>query len=83
MIIGISDIHPEKGLTSPDREEAIIKRLMIERGKRRIVLADSYKLNTARTYHVASLGDMDYIVTEDDKVESIRQNWPGCTCEVI
>ena len=83
VVIGISDIHPEKGLTSPDREEAMIKRFMIERGKQRIVLADSYKLNTARTYQVASLGDIDYIVTEDDKVDYIKQTWIGCTCKII
>jgi len=82
VIIGISDIHPEKGLTSPDREEAMIKRFMIERGEKRVVLADSYKLNTARTYQVASLGDIDYIVTEDDKVDYIKQHW-NCPCEVI
>lgn len=82
-VIGISDIHPEKGLTSPDREEAIIKRFIIERGQKRIVLADSYKLNTARAYHVASLGDIDYIVTEDDKIDYIKQNWENCPCEVI
>jgi len=83
VIIGISDIHPEKGLTSPDREEAMIKRFMIERGKKRIVLADSYKLNTARSYHVASLGDMDYIVTENDKVDYIKQNWPDYSSKII
>lgn len=83
VIIGISDIHPEKGLTSPDREEAMVKRFMLERGKKRIVLADSYKLNTARTYQVASLGDIDYIVTEDDKVSYLKQHWVNCPCEII
>lgn len=83
VIIGISDIHPEKGLTCPDREEALIKRSMIERGVKRIILADSYKLDTARTYQVASLGDIDYIVTEDDKVDYIRENWPKYSYEVI
>lgn len=83
VIIGISDIHPEKGLTTPDREEAMIKRFMIERGQKRIVLADSYKLNTARTYHVASLGDIDYIVTENDKVDYLKQHWPNCPCKII
>lgn len=83
VIIGISDIHPEKGLTCPDREEAMIKRCMIDRGTKRIILADSYKLDTARTYHVASLGEIDYIVTEDDKVDYIKQNWPKYSYEVI
>lgn len=83
VVIGISDLHPEKGLTCPDREEAMIKRCMIERGAKRIILADSYKLDTARTYHVASLGDIDYIVTEDDKVNYIKQHWPKYSYEVI
>lgn len=61
----------------------MIKRFMIERGKKRIVLADSYKLNTARAYHVASLGDIDYLVTEDDKVNYIKQHWHDCPCEII
>lgn len=82
-VIGISDIHPEKGLTLPDREEAMIKRFIIERGQKRVVLADGYKLNTARAYHVASLGDIDYIVTENDKVDYLRQSWPDCPCKII
>ena len=83
VVLGISDIHPEKGLTCPDREEAMIKRSMIERGIKNIILADSYKLDTARTYRVASLGEVDYIVTEDDKVDYIKQNWPKYSYEVI
>lgn len=83
VVLGISDIHPEKGLTCPDREEAMIKRCMIEQGIRRVVLADSYKLDTARTYHVASLADIDYIVTEDSKVDYIKQYWPKYSYEVI
>lgn len=83
VILGISDIHPEKGLTCPDREEAMIKRCMIERGVKRVILADSYKLDTARAYQVASLGDIDYIVTEDDKIDYIKQKWPKLTYEVI
>ncbi len=83
VILGISDIHPEKGLTCPDREEAMIKRCMLEQGANRIILADGHKLGTARTYHVASLGDIDYIVTEDDKVDYIKQHWPKYSYEVI
>jgi DeoR/GlpR family transcriptional regulator of sugar metabolism len=83
VILGISDIHPEKGLTCPDREEAMIKRCMIERGAKRIILVDSYKLDKARTYQVASLAEIDYIVTEDDKVEYIQQHWPKHSYKVI
>lgn len=83
VILGISDVHPEKGLTCPDREEAMIKRCMIERGIKRLILADSDKLGTARTYHVASLADIDYIVTEDNKVAYIKQHWPKYSYEVL
>lgn len=83
VVIGISDVHPERGLTTPDREEAMIKRSMIERGLKRIVLAESYKLNTARAYHVASLGEIDYIVTEDEKIDYIKQHWPRYKYEVL
>lgn len=83
VVIGISDIHPDKGITCPDREEAMIKRSIIERGQKTIVIADSYKLGTARTYTVASLGDIDYLVTEDDKVRYIKENWPKYSYEVI
>lgn len=76
LVLGISDVHPQQGLTDPDREEAMMKRLMIERARKRIILADSYKLNTAEAYTVASLGDIDYLVTEDCKIDYIKQHWP-------
>lgn len=83
VLVGVSDLHPQEGLTTSDREEAIIKRTMIERGIKRVVIADGNKLNTARNFHVASLREIDYIVTEDSKVEYIKQNWPKYSYEVI
>lgn len=38
-----------------------MKRLMIERARKRIILADSYKLNMAEAYTVASPEDIDYL----------------------
>lgn len=75
LVLGISNVHPQQGLSCPDREEAFVKRLMIERARQRIIIADSHKLNTAETYSVASLGDIDYLVTEEDKIDWIRKNW--------
>ena len=57
-------------------EMCIRDRLMIERAQKRIILADGYKLNTAEAYSVASLGDIDYLVTEDCKIDYIKQHWP-------
>ena len=75
LVLGISNVHPQQGLTCPDREEAFVKRLMVERARQRVVIANSLKLNTAETYTVASLGDVDYLVTEDEKIDHIRKSW--------
>ncbi len=83
VIVGVSDLHPQKGLTTSDREEAIIKRSMLMQGGKRVVLATGEKLNTARNFHIASLAEIDYIVTEDDKVEHIREHWPAYTYRVL
>lgn len=83
VIVGVSDIHPQKGLTTSDREEAIIKRCMMKQGGKRVVLATGEKLNTARNYHVASLAEIDYIVTENNKVDYIKQHWPPYAYQVL
>lgn len=76
LVLGVCSVHPQQGLTAPDREESMIKRLMVERAQKRIVLADNHKLNRAEVYTVASLGDIDYLVTEENKVDYIKENWP-------
>ena len=81
--MGVSDLHPQKGVTTSDREEALIKRCMLKQGGRRVVLATAAKLGTARNFHVASLAEIDYIVTEDSKVEYIRREWPAGTYRVL
>lgn len=83
VIVGVSDIHPQKGLTTSDREEAMIKRCMIKQGAKRVVLASGEKLDTVRNYHVASLAEIDYIVTENSKVDYIRQHWPSYSYQVL
>ena len=56
---------------------------MIKQGGRCAVLAGGEKLDTARNYHVASLAEIDYIVTEDGKVDYIRGHWPKGTYKVL
>jgi hypothetical protein len=75
-IVGISDIHPEKGLMTTIQEEAIVKRSFIEQGGNRVAIATSNKLNTAHHYRFASLSEIDYLIVEDDHKADILQNWP-------
>lgn len=83
VIVGVSDLHPEKGLTTDYREEALIKRCMVKRGGKRVVTATAEKLGTARSFHIASLNEIDLIVTEDSEVERLRAEWPQGRYEVI
>lgn len=83
VIVGVSDIHPQKGLTTSDREEALIKRSMVMQGAKRVVLASGEKLDTARNYQVASLAEIDYLITENRKVDYIRENWPSYSYKVL
>lgn len=82
-IVGVSDIHPEKGLTTDNREEAIIKRCMVAQGGKRVVFAGSEKLDRARSFFVASLSEIDYIITENGKVDYIKRNWPPHSYQVL
>lgn len=75
LLLGICSVHPQIGLTAPDREESYLKGLMIERAAKTIVMADNHKINTAHQYLIGSLNDIDYLVVEDDMKEEIRKNW--------
>ena len=83
LVLGISNVHPHQGLTGPDREGGYDETPHDGTCAKRIILADSHKLNTAEAYSVASLGDIDYLVTEDSKVDYIRQNWPKSSYQVL
>ena len=75
-IIGVSDLHPTEGLFCIKREEALIKRCMLMRCGKRVVMASSEKLDKARTFQIATLNDIDYIVTDDKGATHIRDTWP-------
>ena len=77
LVLGVSNVHPQRGLTVPNREEALLKKQMIEQARKVVILADSHKLNTAETYNVASLQKVDVVVVETDQVYSIQKDWPS------
>lgn len=82
-VIGVSDIHPTEGLFCIIREEALIKRRMLECGNKRVVMASAKKLDRARTYQIAALADITYLVTDDKSAERIRRTWPQGDWQVI
>lgn len=75
-IVGVSDIHPDKGLMTTIQEEALMKRGFIEQGGKKVVIATSNKLNTADHYRFGSLSEIDYLVIEDERRQEILTEWP-------
>lgn len=82
-IVGVSDIHPEKGLMTTLQEEAIVKRSFIEQGGNRVAIVTSNKLNTAHHYRFASLSEIEYLVVEDDRRNGIIESWPQLRYTVL
>jgi DeoR family fructose operon transcriptional repressor len=62
--LGTNGISLERGLTSPDPEEAATKRLMLAAARRRILLADHTKVGLVRLCKHGELRDVDLLITD-------------------
>lgn len=67
--IGTNAIHPEEGLSTPNIDEASIKRKMIACANKAILLADSSKVGDVNLVKFASLKDIDLFITDDQASE--------------
>jgi len=63
-VLGICSLHPDVGVTTPDDEEAYVKRAMVASAGEVIALATADKLRTASAWVVAQLADIDHLVTD-------------------
>jgi DeoR/GlpR family transcriptional regulator of sugar metabolism len=63
-VLGICSLHPDVGVTTPDDEEAYVKRAMVASAGEVIALATADKLRTASPWVVAQLADIDLLVTD-------------------
>ena len=83
LSLGVCAIDPQIGITTILYEESLIKRAMIECARQCIVMADNSKLNTAEQNISATLRDIDYLIVEDNQIDSIRKEWPQFSYYVI
>ena len=83
LLLGVCSIHPQVGLTCPDREEAAIKSLMLDRANKTIIIADDHKIDKAENYVIGTIKDIDYLVTSKEKVTYINLNWPSYSFKLI
>ena len=63
-VLGICSLHPDVGVTTPDDEEAHVKRAMVASAGEVIALATADKLRTASPWVVAQLAEIDHLVTD-------------------
>ncbi len=75
-MLGICSLDPEAGISTPDYEEAQVKRAMIASAAEVAALASAEKLGTAVPYIVGPINDLSYLVTEravsDDVLNAYR-----------
>ena len=62
--VGVNGITIEKGFTTPDIEEAQVKRAMLSIAKQKIVLADSDKFQKITRCQITPLHKVDKIITD-------------------
>lgn len=70
--LGMNGVHPELGLTTPDPDEALLKKTAIRLSSESYVLVDSTKLNEATFAKVADVNDA-IIITDHNDEEAISQ----------
>lgn len=64
--MGATGLHPQLGITTGDREEAAIKRLMAEQSGEVIMLAGREKLGAVSPYRIMGLVNLGTLITERD-----------------
>lgn len=70
--IGMNGIHPELGLTTPDPDEALLKKVAINLSSECYVLADSSKLNEVTFAKVADVSGA-ILLTDNNNEEAVEQ----------
>lgn len=83
FFMGATGIHPETGITTGDREEAAIKRLIAHQAAETIVLATREKLGAASPYQIVPLVEIGMIVTEPGVPSDIKDSMTAAGVTVI
>lgn len=82
-LIGICSIHREIGVTNPYRDEALLKRKMVENSKQAVALVTSDKIDTAENYLVCRYTDLDILVTDDKVPQDVLSKYENKGVRII
>ena len=64
LFLGVTGIHPERGLSCRNADAASALRVMIRSAKKRIVVADRSKLHAVSTARICPLEDVEVLITD-------------------
>lgn len=81
--MGTNAVSLGHGFSTPDPEEAAVKRALVEAARRVVVLADSTKFGRDATVSFARLSEVDVIVTDDAIEPGIRSALAESGIEVV
>ena len=81
--VGTNALQPEHGLSTPDAEEADVKRALVAAGRHVVVLADSSKLGAEHLHRFAAMSDVDVVVTDDEVGEASLRALDAAGVEVV
>ncbi|AMV22919.1 Glycerol-3-phosphate regulon repressor [Gemmata sp. SH-PL17] len=70
-VLGVCSLDPQAGLTVPDRDEAFVKAIMVERSASVVAVATRTKLGTAEPFLVAPATAVGTLVTDADPNEPL------------
>lgn len=80
--VGTNGISAAFGLSTPDPDEAAVKRAIIAAARRRVVLADAEKFEAELLVSFASLDDVDVLVSEMAPEGELARALDGVDAEV-
>jgi DeoR/GlpR family transcriptional regulator of sugar metabolism len=65
-VLGVCSVHPDIGVSAIEHEESLVKRAMVACAGEVVALATADKLATASPWVVASIAEIDHLVTDGD-----------------
>lgn len=83
VFIGVNGIHPEKGLTSGNHEEAAVNRALIEQSRQRIVVADHTKLGAVLNAVICPTTMIETLITDSEASDDAIAPFVAMGMEVI
>ena len=83
FFVGVDGVDPDFGITTSTVEEAQLSQKMMAASSKTVVLADSSKFGQRGFGHIASLDEVDIIVTDDGITKEMREIIEGAGIELI